>query len=159
MGIRSRLKKLIPIVGAGSPSRPIRATPPSQPRPSYEPEPEPESPRGALDPTAYIDGLVKTHPVVLFMKGSPASPACGFSASASAILAGYVSQYHTVDVLIDPEVRESVKSYANWPTIPQLFVGGELVGGSDIVNEMHNGGELGPLIKQAQAAKETSSPA
>ena len=155
MGIRKRIKSLIPIVGSGSPSKPIRATPAPQPRasrPSYEPEPEPESPRGDEDPNAYIDGLVKGKPVVLFMKGSPMAPACGFSANASGILAGYLRDYHTVDVLIDPEVREQVKTYSSWPTIPQLFVGGEFLGGSDIVAEMHNSGELGPLIEAAQAA-------
>lgn len=155
MGIRKRIKSLIPIVGSGSPSKPIRATPSPQPRatrPSYEPEPEPVSPRGDQDPTEYIDGLVKTKAVVLFMKGSPMAPACGFSANASGILAGYLRDYHTVDVIIDPDVRDKVKAYSNWPTIPQLFVGGELLGGSDIVAEMHTSGELGPLIKSAQAA-------
>ncbi|GEM_PF-16205 len=155
MGIRKRIRNLIPIVGSGSAAKPIRATPSPQPRatrPSYEPEPEPESPRGDQDPLAYIDELVKTRPVLLFMKGSPMAPACGFSANASGLLAGYLRDYHTVDVLIDPDVREKVKSYSNWPTIPQLFVGGELVGGSDIVAEMHTSGELGPLIEQALAA-------
>ena len=155
MGIRKRIRSLIPIVGAGSPSRPIRPEPTAQPRstrPSYAPEPEPLSPRGDQEPLAYIEGLVKSHPVVLFMKGSPMAPACGFSANASGLLAGYTRTYHTVDVILDPEVREQVKAYSSWPTIPQLFIGGELVGGSDIVAEMHTSGELGPLIEAATAA-------
>ena len=161
MGIRKRIKSLIPIVGSGSASKPIRATPAAQPppRPSYQPEPEPESPRGDQDPLAYIEELVEGKPVVLFMKGSPMAPACGFSANAAGILAGYVREYHTVDVLIDPDVRETVKAYSNWPTIPQLFVAGELVGGSDIVAEMHNAGELGPMIEQALAAAPADGPA
>ncbi len=153
MGIRKRIKRLLPIVGVGSPSRPIPSGPSPQPRrPAVEPEPEPESPRGEQDPLEYIEGLVTGHPVVLFMKGSPMAPACGFSANASGLLAGYLEDYHHVDVLIDPEVREKVKAYSSWPTIPQLFIAGELVGGSDIVAEMHNSGELGPMIEQAVKA-------
>jgi monothiol glutaredoxin len=89
-----------------------------------------------------IDELVRQSPVVLFMKGSRTSPQCGFSASAVDILDDYLASYQTVDVLADPELRQGIKEYGNWPTIPQLYVGGSLVGGSDILREMNDSGEL-----------------
>jgi monothiol glutaredoxin len=102
----------------------------------------------SLDPALRqrIDTLLTAHPVVLFMKGSPAAPRCGFSAKAIGILDGLLPTYHTVDVLEDPEIREGIKAYGNWPTIPQLYVGGELVGGSDIIESMLNSGELNTLF-------------
>jgi monothiol glutaredoxin len=102
----------------------------------------------SLDPALRqrIDTLLAANPVVLFMKGSPASPRCGFSAKAIGILDGLLPTYHTVDVLEDPEIREGIKAYGNWPTIPQLYVGGELVGGSDIIESMLNSGELNTLF-------------
>jgi monothiol glutaredoxin len=93
-----------------------------------------------------IESVLAEHPVVLFMKGSPEAPRCGFSAKAIGILGGMLDRYHTVDVLADPEIREGIKEYGNWPTIPQLYVGGELVGGSDIIESMLNGGELHGLF-------------
>ncbi len=86
--------------------------------------------------------------VVLYMKGSPDFPQCGFSARAVQVLrACGVNEFFTVDVLQDPEIRQGIKEYANWPTIPQLYVNGELVGGSDIVTEMYQSGELQNLLK------------
>ena len=95
---------------------------------------------------------VTTHPVVLYMKGSPQFPQCGFSATATQLLkmAGAESVY-TVDVLQNPEIREGIKQYANWPTIPQLYVKGEFVGGCDIMREMFQSGELQKLIAGAKA--------
>jgi monothiol glutaredoxin len=93
---------------------------------------------------------VTSHPVVLYMKGSPQSPMCGFSASATQILkACGVDNLFTVDVLQDPEIRQGIKEYANWPTIPQLYVKGEFVGGADIMREMYQSGELQKLIGTA----------
>jgi monothiol glutaredoxin len=90
---------------------------------------------------------VTSHPVVLYMKGSPQFPMCGFSASATQILkACGVDNLFTVDVLQDPEIRQGIKEYANWPTIPQLYVKGEFVGGADIMREMYQSGELQKLI-------------
>ena len=89
-----------------------------------------------------IEQILGAHPVVLFMKGSPDAPQCGFSAKASGILNGLVPGYGHVDVLADPEIREGIKLYGQWPTIPQLYIGGELVGGSDIIEQMLNSGEL-----------------
>jgi monothiol glutaredoxin len=96
-----------------------------------------------------IDALLASHPVVLFMKGSPESPRCGFSAKAVAALSGVVDAYESVDVLADPEIREGIKVYGSWPTIPQLYVKGELVGGSDIIESMLNSGELHALFGRA----------
>ena len=96
-----------------------------------------------------IDDTVKGNKVVLYMKGTPTFPQCGFSAAAIAVLNDLGVPYHTVNVLEDGAVREGVKRYSNWPTIPQLFVDGKLVGGSDIVREMHAAGELKPLVDKA----------
>lgn len=93
-----------------------------------------------------IEVLLAEHPVVLFMKGSPDAPRCGFSAKVVGILGGMLDRYHTVDVLADAEIREGIKVYGSWPTIPQLYVSGELVGGSDIIESMLNTGELHGLF-------------
>jgi len=93
-----------------------------------------------------IESLLAAHPVVLFMKGSPDAPRCGFSAKAVGALGGIVDDYAHVDVLADPEIREGIKAYGSWPTIPQLYVRGELVGGSDIIEAMLNSGELHALF-------------
>jgi monothiol glutaredoxin len=99
----------------------------------------------SLDPAlrTRIDALLAANRVVLFMKGEPRAPQCGFSAKAVAALgAAGVDDYAHVDVLSDPEIREGIKQYGDWPTIPQLYIGGELVGGSDIIEQMANSGEL-----------------
>ena len=94
-----------------------------------------------------IDDLVKSNKVVLFMKGTAQFPMCGFSGRAIQILkACGAKDVTTVNVLEDEEVRQGIKDYANWPTIPQLYVNGEFVGGSDILMEMHEAGELQPLL-------------
>ena len=97
-----------------------------------------------------IRQTVTENPVVLYMKGSPAMPMCGFSATATQILrlCG-VENFVAIDVLQDPEIRQGIKEYANWPTIPQLYVNGEFVGGSDIMTEMYQNGELQKLLKKA----------
>ena len=89
-----------------------------------------------------IERTLNSNRVVLFMKGTPAQPRCGFSAKAVGILDGLIDDYGHVDVLSDSEIREGIKEYGQWPTIPQLYVGGELVGGSDIIEQMANSGEL-----------------
>ena len=90
---------------------------------------------------------VTTHKVVLYMKGTPQFPQCGFSAGATQILKSCgVTDPFTVNVLADPEIRQGIKEYANWPTIPQLYVNGEFVGGSDIMQEMFKNGELQKLL-------------
>lgn len=89
-----------------------------------------------------IDALVKGHPVTLFMKGNRQAPQCGFSATVVQILDGLLPDYHTVDVLADPAIREGIKEYSSWPTIPQLYLAGEFQGGCDIVIDMYESGEL-----------------
>jgi monothiol glutaredoxin len=95
---------------------------------------------------------VTTHPVVLYMKGTPQFPQCGFSSAAVQMLkACGVEILYTVNVLADPEIRQGIKDYANWPTIPQLYVKGEFVGGSDIMREMYESGELQQLLSKVAA--------
>jgi monothiol glutaredoxin len=89
-----------------------------------------------------IEETIKSNDVVLFMKGSPEFPQCGFSGQAVRVLTACGVEFASVDVLSEPEVREGIKQYSNWPTIPQLYVNGEFVGGSDIMLEMYQNGEL-----------------
>lgn len=94
-----------------------------------------------------IEKILNSNKVVLFMKGSPEMPQCGFSARATAILQNLNTEFASVDVLQDPEIREGIKVYGNWPTIPQLYVNKELIGGSDIMMEMYESGELKKLLE------------
>ena len=98
------------------------------------------------DARSRIADIVKSNEVVLFMKGTALFPQCGFSSRAVAILDRLGSTYETVDVLQDPEIRQGIKEYSEWPTIPQLYVKGEFVGGSDIMMEMFESGELQQLL-------------
>jgi len=95
-----------------------------------------------------IKEQVTTHQVVLYMKGSPQFPQCGFSANAVGILNALgVKELFTVDILQDQEMRQGIKDYSNWPTIPQLYIKGEFVGGSDIMTEMYQSGELKQMLE------------
>ena len=96
--------------------------------------------------TSRIDDLVKANDIVLFMKGSALFPQCGFSSRAVAILDHLGVPFETVDVLADQDIRNGIKAYSDWPTIPQLYVKGEFVGGSDIMMEMFESGELKTLV-------------
>lgn len=100
-----------------------------------------------------IEEIVNSNDVVLFMKGTALFPQCGFSSRAIAILDHLGVQYETVDVLQDPEIRQGIKAYSDWPTIPQLYVKGEFLGGSDIMMEMFEAGELQQLLDEKQVAK------
>ncbi|MBN9144095.1 MULTISPECIES: Grx4 family monothiol glutaredoxin [unclassified Novosphingobium] len=95
-----------------------------------------------------IADIVNTNDIVLFMKGTALFPQCGFSSRAIAILEHLGATYHTVDVLQDMEIRQGIKAYSDWPTIPQLYVKGEFLGGSDIMMEMYEAGELQALLQQ-----------
>ncbi len=94
-----------------------------------------------------IEKILNENKIVLFMKGTPQFPMCGFSARACAILQEVGVSFHAVDVLQDPEIREGIKEYGNWPTLPQLYVNKELIGGSDIMMEMYESGELQEVLK------------
>ena len=98
------------------------------------------------DSNERIEAIVKGHDVVLFMKGTTLFPQCGFSSRAVTILDHLGVKYDTVDVLSDQDIRQGIKSYSDWPTIPQLYVKGEFVGGSDIMMEMFESGELQQLV-------------
>ena len=95
---------------------------------------------------------VENHPIVLYMKGTPQFPMCGFSGRAAQALAECHAHYRTVNVLADPEIRASLPRYSDWPTFPQLFINGELIGGCDIVLELHASGELKRMVAEAQRA-------
>lgn len=99
--------------------------------------------------TDRVEEIVKANPVVLFMKGTALFPQCGFSSRAVAILDRLGVPFETVDVLQDPEIRQGIKDYSEWPTVPQLYVKGEFVGGSDIMMEMFESGELQQLLDVA----------
>jgi monothiol glutaredoxin len=105
------------------------------------------------DTSIRIDEIVRKSDVVLFMKGTALFPQCGFSSRAVAILDHLGVGFDTVDVLQDPEIRQGIKEYSDWPTVPQLYVKGEFVGGSDIMMEMYEAGELQQLLDEKQVAK------
>ena len=105
------------------------------------------------DTNERLSQIVSNNDVVLFMKGTPLFPQCGFSSRAVAILDHCGVAYESVDVLQDMEIRQGIKSFSDWPTIPQLYVGGEFVGGSDIMMEMYQAGELQQLLDEAEVAK------
>jgi monothiol glutaredoxin len=100
-----------------------------------------------------IEAEVKGHPIVLFMKGTPQFPMCGFSSRAvQALKAAGATALHTVNVLEEPEIRANLPRFSDWPTFPQLFINGELIGGCDITLELHESGELARIIAEAQKA-------
>ena len=105
------------------------------------------------DSSGRIDELVRSNDVVLFMKGTALFPQCGFSSRAVAILDHLGVAFQTVDVLQDPEIRQGIKDYSDWPTVPQLYVKGEFLGGSDIMMEMFEAGELKQLLDDKQVAR------
>jgi monothiol glutaredoxin len=101
-----------------------------------------------------IAGAITEHPVILFMKGTPEAPACGFSARTVGALQALDAPFAAVDILPDPRIRQELSAISEWPTIPQLFVGGELIGGADIVAEMFESGELAEVLGVEQPAAE-----
>ena len=94
---------------------------------------------------------IETNPIILYMKGTKGAPMCGFSNAVVQVLAEYGVDYQDVDILVDPEIRVRLSEYSNWPTVPQLFVDGELIGGADIVVELHKKGELLSILEKAVA--------
>ncbi|MBU2710254.1 Grx4 family monothiol glutaredoxin [Zooshikella harenae] len=102
-----------------------------------------------MDVMEQIKQQISTHPILLYMKGSPKMPQCGFSSRAAQVLMECGEKFAYVDILQNPEIRTNLPVYANWPTFPQLWISGELFGGSDIILEMHEKGELLPLLQEA----------
>jgi monothiol glutaredoxin len=96
-----------------------------------------------------IEREVQENPVVVYMKGTPAFPMCGFSAATVQVLREIGVPFKAIDVLAEPDKRDGIKAFSNWPTIPQVYVKGKFIGGCDIVREMHSRGELAPLLKSA----------
>lgn len=93
-----------------------------------------------------IESDIKNNKVMLYMKGTPNEPQCGFSAQAISVLKTYDIPFETFNVLEDEDIRQGIKEYSEWPTIPQLYVNGEFIGGCDVLTEMHSDGELGPIL-------------
>ena len=106
----------------------------------------------------FIQNAIDENQVMLFMKGTPDQPACGFSMRASGVLNSLGVRYAALDILPDPRIRQELSAISNWPTIPQLFVNGELVGGSDILLEMYESGELAQLLGVEQPEEEPEPP-
>jgi monothiol glutaredoxin len=103
----------------------------------------------ASDVVAEIEREVREHPVVVYMKGTPSFPMCGFSAATVEVLREIGVPFKSIDVLAEPAKRDAIKTFSNWPTIPQVYVGGKFIGGCDIVRELHARGELAPLVRAA----------
>jgi monothiol glutaredoxin len=104
----------------------------------------------AMEVVDRIKSTLAEHPIVLFMKGTPQFPMCGFSSRTAQALKAVSADYHAVNVLEDPEIRANLPRYSNWPTFPQLFIHGELIGGCDITMELYESGELDRLVKDTQ---------
>ena len=105
-----------------------------------------------MDVMARIKATIESHPIVLFMKGTPQFPMCGFSSRAVQALNEAGAGFHAVNVLEDAELRANLPRYANWPTFPQLYINGELIGGCDITLELHEKGELAQMVRDASKA-------
>lgn len=105
-----------------------------------------------------IDEAVKTNPVIIFMKGTPQMPQCGFSSRAAQALAACGKPFAYVNVLADPEIFQQLPQYANWPTFPQIYINGELIGGCDITLEMYQKGELQQMVNEAVQDKPADKP-
>lgn len=112
-----------------------------------------------MDVNKRIQEQLSAYPVLLYMKGTPDFPQCGFSARVVAALRSLEAEFAFVNIFDDPEIREGLKTYSNWPTFPQLYLNGELVGGCDIVVEMYESGELGETLATAKAPQSQSETA
>jgi monothiol glutaredoxin len=108
-----------------------------------------------MDVNERIKKQLESYPVLLYMKGTPDFPQCGFSARTVAALRALEAQFAYVNIFEDPEIREGLKAYSNWPTFPQLYVNGELIGGCDITVELYESGELEKLVSEANASQAT----
>ena len=164
MGIRKKITKRLPIIGrriasrsqdTGSTAPPSSSVYTPPPRVPSEP-PAPSHERGDVAVEDYINNVISQNAVVLFMKGTPYQPLCGFSSNAAGILSGY-GDYKSVDVIADPEVRSGIKDFSRWPTIPQVYIGAEFVGGSDILRQTHESGDLESMIADARTSLDSAA--
>jgi monothiol glutaredoxin len=105
-----------------------------------------------MDVNERIKAVLAEHPIVLFMKGTPQFPMCGFSSRASQALNSVGASFHPVNVLADPEIRAGLPHYANWPTFPQLFIQGELIGGCDVIEDLKSSGQLARMVADVTEA-------
>ena len=105
-----------------------------------------------MDVNERIKNQLSSYPVLLYMKGTPDFPQCGFSAKTVGVLRAVGAKFAYINIFEDPEIREGLKAYSNWPTFPQLYVNGELIGGADIIQEMHRSGELKQLVEDTRTA-------
>jgi len=152
MGIRKKIIKKLPIFGRGQAeaversthSRPAPSS--NSPTPSVSEPPKPKHPRGDMKPVEFIEKVLAENRVVLFMKGNPAQPMCGFSANAAGILSSTGHDFAHVDVIADYEIREQIKQFSQWPTLPQIYVDQEFLGGSDILRQMSTDGSLQEML-------------
>lgn len=99
-----------------------------------------------MDINEQIKAMLAAHPIVLFMKGTPEFPMCGFSSRAAQALTGAGAAFHAVNVLADPQIRAALPHFSNWPTFPQLFIQGELIGGCDVIEDLNSAGELSRMV-------------
>jgi monothiol glutaredoxin len=106
-----------------------------------------------MDVVETIKQQIENNTIILYMKGSPQQPQCGFSSQSSQAVMSCGERFAFVDILAHPEIRATLPSYSNWPTFPQLYINGELVGGNDIITELHEQGELQTMIKDAAVAE------
>lgn len=158
MGIRKKIIKKLPIFGRGQAqaaqqSMSQSSTSTTESPVIFEP-PKPSHPRGETSPTEFIEQMIRDNQVVLFMKGSPSQPLCGFSANAAGLLSSTGHPFAHVDVIIDFEVREAIKQFSQWPTLPQVYIAGEFVGGSDIVRQMSDDGSLQEMVDAAFSSED-----
>ena len=162
MSLRKKIKKRLPIFGRKirqeernqadvSTQQKSQNTEPRTPPSIQKEESHSSSKRGEISVPTFLENFVKDHKIVIFMKGTPSEPMCGFSATASSILASYQIPFEHFDVFTDQEVREGVKEFSSWPTLPQIYIGGEFMGGCDIITQMHNSGELRQEIENLQS--------
>jgi len=107
-----------------------------------------------MDIIETIKAQIAANPVLIYMKGSPDAPQCGFSSQATQILMACGERFAFIDILANPDIRATLPQVSEWPTFPQLFIGGELVGGSDIISEMYQSGELQPMIKTVAVSED-----
>lgn len=161
MGILSRVKSRLKIIAsdvlggeaeAPAPTRPTMAARPPAPAQNRPPAPPPPPQASPEELRARIEADVKANAIVIFMKGTRTAPQCGFSAAAVDVFEQLSVPFETRNVLAEPGLRDGIKAFTQWPTIPQVFVGGEFIGGTDILREMHDKGELRPLVEKAIGA-------